>query len=162
MTSRSRRGTLRAAAVALCVAAPPAAAACRVVGDSVGVGLGLALRSCATSARVGLSSQAAAGRARGGGAWLVVSLGSNDFPRGITPRQRVASSAHVRAALSRVAAAAGGRLIVVVPANAARATVAGWVAENGARSVSYAAGRDGIHPASYADLAARVRGAMGE
>ena len=144
------------------VLASPANASCRVIGDSVGVGLGQALRSCATSARIGISSQAAASRVRGGGEWLVVSLGSNDFPRGITSRQRVASDAHVRAALSRVMSVAGGRVIVVVPANGAHATVASWVAAHGVRSVSFVAGRDGIHPNSYAELASRVRAAMGD
>ena len=153
-----------AGALALCgiLFGSPALASCAVVGDSVGVGLAQALPRCTTSARVGISSAAAARRVQSGDRWLIVSIGSNDFPRGISAAQRAASDKHVRGALSRIVAAGGSRVIVVVPANAARSTVASWVAAHGVPSVSFAAGRDGIHPASYAALAARVRAMTGE
>jgi lysophospholipase L1-like esterase len=140
--------------------ATPAVASCRVVGDSVAVGLGAVLRTCAVAARIGIGSVEAASRIGKGDAWVIVAIGSNDFPRGISPAQRKQSEANVRRALSRIAAVAGARAIVVVPANGGRDTVASWLASHGLRSVSFAAGPDGIHPRSYGALAKRIRAMM--
>jgi hypothetical protein len=139
----------------------PAGASCLVVGDSVGVGIGRALGSCVVSARVGLSSAAAARRVPRGKGWVIASIGSNDFPSRISPAQRAASQAHVLAALSHMAAVAGDRLILIIPANGARAVVAGWTAAHGARTLTFAPGPDGIHPRDYVSLARRIRAMMG-
>jgi hypothetical protein len=142
---------------------PGAQAACVVVGDSVGVGIGMALRGvCATSAKVGLSSEAVAERVRPGGHWTIASLGSNDFPRGIKPAQRVQSEARVRGALAQVSAKAGDNLLLVLPANGARSLVQGWAASNGVKTVSFTPGTDNIHPRSYATLAQQIRTRIGE
>lgn len=139
-----------------------ARAACVVVGDSIGVGVGLALKGvCTTSAKVGLGSSAVAARVMSGGHWTVASLGSNDFPRGIGAAQRAQSEARVMGALAAVAAKAGRRLILILPANAARAYVEPWAAAHGVQTVRFAAGRDGIHPRDYAALAREIRGRMG-
>jgi hypothetical protein len=142
---------------------PGAQAACMVVGDSVGVGIGMALRGvCTTSAKVGISSSAVAERVRAGSHWTIASLGSNDFPRGIRPAQRVQSEARVRGALATVSAKAGEHLILVLPANGARGLVQSWATSNGVRTVSFAAGPDDIHPRSYAALAHDIRRSIGE
>lgn len=157
-----RTGLLLALAVG-CGATSTAQAGCAVVGDSVGVGLGLALRGvCSTSAQVGIGSSAVASRVMADGRWAIVSLGSNDFPRGISPAQRVRSEARVRGALSMVAAKAGRRLILVLPANGARGPVESWAAANAVPTVRFAAGPDGIHPRSYGALAQEVRGRIGD
>jgi hypothetical protein len=88
-------------------------------------------------------------------------MGSNDFPRGLSSAQRAQSDVHVRHALDRAHAASGGRLILVLPANGARATVASWAAQNGVRTVAFAPRGDGIHPRSYAELAQTVRAITG-
>jgi hypothetical protein len=149
------------AGFALFCLAMPACAGCMVVGDSVAVGLGSALGGCGVSARVGLSAEASAARVHSGGNFVVASLGSNDFPRGISPAQRARSDARVRHALQHAYAASGGRLILVLPANGARATVASWAAQHGVRTVAFAPRGDGIHPRNYAELAQRVRAATG-
>ncbi len=151
-----------AAAALVVLVASPAAASCHVVGDSVAVGLGAALRPCSVSARIGLSSLNAASRVGHSGDWVIVALGSNDFPRGISAAQRRLSDINVRRALSRIEAAAGRRAIVIVPANGGRGTVESWLASHGLRSLSFSAGRDGIHPKSYGELARRVRALMAE
>jgi hypothetical protein len=148
-----------AAAFAL-LAASPAVASCRVVGDSVAVGLAAALHPCSVSARIGLSSLKAASRVGHGDEWVIVAIGSNDFPRGISAAQRKLSDTNVRRALSSVEAVAGRRAIVVVPANGGRETVESWLSSHGLRSVSFSAGPDGIHPRSYGELAKRVRDMM--
>jgi hypothetical protein len=140
--------------------ASPAAASCRIVGDSVAIGLGAAMRGCSVAARVGIGSVKAASRVGTGEEWVIVAIGSNDFPMRITPAQRKQSDANVRRALSHVEAVAGRRAIVVVPANGGRDTVESWLASHGLRSVSFAAGPDGIHPRSYGELAQRVRALM--
>jgi hypothetical protein len=147
--------------LALACFALPAQASCVVTGDSVAVGVGAAMKGCGVSARVGISSTASASRIGSGGKWVIASIGSNDFPRGITPAQRSQSEARVRNALARAFASAGGRLILVLPANGARATVAAWAAQHGVRTVGFSPGRDGIHPSSYGDVARRIRGMMG-
>jgi hypothetical protein len=149
-----------AAAALVLLAASPAVASCRVVGDSVAVGLGAALHPCSVSARVGISSLKAASRVPQGDEWVIVAIGSNDFPRGISAPQRKLSDTNVRRALSHVEAVAGRRAIVVVPANGGRKTVESWLSSHGLRSVSFSAGPDGIHPRSYGELAKRVRDMM--
>ena len=140
-----------------------AQAACMVVGDSIGVGIGMALKGvCSTSAKVGISSSAVADRVRAGGHWTVASLGINDFPRGIHPAQRAQSEMRVRGALASISARAGDRLLLVLPANGARALVQSWAASNGVRTVSFAPGPDGIHPRNYAVLGREIRGRIGE
>jgi hypothetical protein len=151
-----------AAAALVLFVASPAAASCHVVGDSVAVGLGAALRPCSVSASIGLSSLHAASRVGHSGDWVIVALGSNDFPRGISAAQRRLSDINVRRALSRIEAVAGRRAIVIVPANGGRATVESWLSSHGLGSLSFSAGRDGIHPRSYGELARRVRALMAE
>jgi hypothetical protein len=157
------RHTLRVAgALASLWFAPGAQAACMVVGDSVGVGIGMALNGvCSTSAKVGISSSAVAERVQAGEHWTIASLGSNDFPRSIAPAQRAQSEIRVRAALASVLAKTGSRLLLVLPANGARGLVQGWAAANGVRTVSFAPGRDGIHPRSYTALAREIRRKIG-
>lgn len=159
-----RRNALRAVLLgALGCLGPAAQAACMVVGDSVGVGVGQALQGvCTASAKVGIGSSAVAERVRAGSHWTVASLGSNDFPRGLGAAQRAQSEARVRAALDAVAARAGERLILILPANGARASVQGWAAANGVRTVAFAPGRDGIHPRTYTALAREIRARIGE
>ncbi|TGE00614.1 hypothetical protein [Methylobacterium nonmethylotrophicum] len=152
-----------AAMVASLWISPGAQAACMVVGDSVGVGIGMALKGvCSTSAKVGISSTAVAERVRAGGHWTIASLGSNDFPRGIQPAQRVQSEARVRGALATVSAKAGDHLLLVLPANGARGLVQSWAASNGVKTVSFAPGGDNIHPRNYAALAQEIRSRIGE
>jgi hypothetical protein len=73
-----------ASAACTLLAASPAAANCRVVGDSVAVGLGAALRPCSVSASVGLSAMNTARRLGRNDGWVIVALGSNDFPKAPT------------------------------------------------------------------------------
>jgi hypothetical protein len=151
-----------AAATVVLLLASPTAASCGVVGDSVAVGLGAALRPCSVSARVGLSSLNAASRVRQNDGWVIVALGSNDFPRGISAAQRRLSDMNVRRALSRIEAVAGKRAIVIVPANGGRAAVESWISSHGLRSLYFSAGSDGIHPKSYRELARRIRALMAD
>ena len=67
----------------------------------------------------------------------------------------------VRAALANAYARAGSRLVLILPANGARSTVAGWAASHGVQTIAFQPGRDGIHPASYPSLAQRVRSVIG-
>ncbi len=147
-------------ALGLPLLAGPALAGCQVVGDSVAVGVGRAMGVCAVSARIGISSTASAASVRGGG-WVIASIGSNDFPRGISVRQRVQSVERTRRALASAYAAAGGQLILLVPANGARGVVSAWAAERGVRAVSFSPGRDGIHPRDYGGLARQLRAMIG-
>ena len=151
-----------ASVACILLAASPAAATCRVVGDSVAVGLGAALRPCSVSASVGLSASNTARRVGRNDGWVIVALGSNDFPKRMSPAQRKQSDANVRRALSRIEAGAGKRVIVIVPANGGRGTVESWLSSRGLRSLSFSAGSDGIHPKSYGELARRVRAMMAD
>jgi hypothetical protein len=144
-----------------CLAVRAHASSCTIVGDSVAVGLGTALGGCGVSAKVGISASAAAARVHSGGNWVVASMGSNDFPSGITSAQRAQSDARVRNALEHAYASAGGRLLLILPANGARATVASWAAQHGVPTVAFAPRGDGIHPRDYAELAQRVRAKAG-
>ncbi|SEG63790.1 hypothetical protein SAMN04488144_13113 [Methylobacterium sp. 190mf] len=140
-----------------------AQASCMVVGDSIGVGIGAALKGvCSSSAKVGISSTAVADRVRAGSHWTIASLGSNDFPRGIGPAQRAQSEARVRSALASTLAKAGDRLILILPANGARGTVQSWASSNGVRTVPFAPGPDGIHPRNYTSLGREIRSRIGE
>ncbi|AIQ91355.1 hypothetical protein [Methylobacterium oryzae] len=140
-----------------------AQASCMVVGDSIGVGIGAAMKGvCSSSAKVGISSTAVADRVRAGAHWTIASLGSNDFPRGISPAQRAQSEARVRSALASTLAKAGGRLILILPANGARGTVQSWASSNGVRTVPFAPGPDGIHPRNYTALGREIRSRIGE
>jgi hypothetical protein len=67
----------------------------------------------------------------------------------------------VRHALEHAYASAGGRLLLILPANGARATVASWAAQHGVPTVGFAPRGDGIHPRDYAELAQRVRAKAG-
>lgn len=139
-----------------------AAAPCMVVGDSVGVGIHMALKDCQDSTKVGISSSAVAARVQAGrDGWTIVSLGSNDFPRGIRPAQRTQSEARVRNALALVLAKAGQRLLLVLPANGARGPVESWARSNEVKTVSFLPGPDGIHPRNYIALAREIRGKIG-
>ena len=163
-TMMMERQALRIAALltGLCLGSG-AQASCMVVGDSIGVGIGAALKGvCSSSAKVGISSTAVAERVRAGGHWTIAALGSNDFPRGIGSAQRAQSEARVRSALASTWAKAGDRLILGLPANGARAIVQGWASSNGVRTVSFAPGPDGIHPRNYATLGREIRSRIGE
>ena len=140
-----------------------AATPCMVVGDSVGVGISMALKGvCDSSAKVGIGSSAVAARVPAGSNWTIVSLGSNDFPRSIRPAQRAQSEIRVRNALTLVLAKTGKHLVLVLPANGARGLVASWAEAHDVRHVSFSPGPDGIHPRNYAELARRIRGEMSE
>lgn len=130
----------------LLLGAVPASAACLAAGDSIAVGLGPAM-GCATVARVGIPSAAVVGRVRPGYGLVVISAGSNDP---VNPRLR----ANLRAARAR----ASGRIVWVVPHNGAGPAVRAVAAERGDSAVGFTAGRDGVHPQSYAALARSIRG----
>jgi hypothetical protein len=140
-----------------------AQASCMVVGDSIGVGIGAALKGvCQSSAKVGISSLAVAERVRAGSHWTIASLGSNDFPRSIGAAQRSQSEARVRNALASASAKAGDHLILVLPANGARGIVQNWASLKGVRTVSFSPGPDGIHPRNYAALGREIQNRIGE
>ncbi|GJE39782.1 hypothetical protein [Methylobacterium persicinum] len=155
ITGKTLRGALLL--MGLCIGSG-AQASCMVVGDSIGVGIGAALKGvCQSSAKVGISSIAVAERVRAGAHWTIASLGSNDFPRGIGAAQRSQSEARVRSALVSASAKAGDHLILVLPANGARGIVQSWASLKGVRTVSFSPGPDGIHPRNYNALGREIQ-----
>ena len=131
----------------LSVVTPVWPASCLIVGDSIAVGLAQQMPECGSSARVGIRASAVVGRVRQADR-VIVSAGSNDLR----------DSAGLRAALERVRAGAGGGVVVwVLPANGARQAVLSVARHHGDRTVSFRAGRDGVHPRSYRELANALR-----
>lgn len=146
-------------AIACASQSPTASAACAVFGDSIGVGLGAALKgACSTSAQIGILSNAVAARVTPGDRWAIVSLGSNDFPAGLSPLEKSFSERRVERSLDDVDSKVGKRLILILPANEARSMVSGWASRHGVPTVSFIAGPDGIHPkkAEYNAMAQKL------
>ena len=133
--------------VILCLTSLPAFA-CEVDGDSIALALSAVMPECSHSAQNGISSTAVVPRVRGGQGLVIASAGSND-----TTRLGV-----IAPSLDRILARSRGNLLLILPANGARGTVAAWAARHRVRTVSFAPGDDGIHPRDYGELASRVRG----
>ena len=134
------------------LARPVAAVSCQSVGDSIEVGVAGYLPGCRHSGAVGISTRAVLDRVASGFAVTIVSAGSND---GGSP-----------ALMDAIRARAGGRMVVILPADhprtaRARATVAAWAASRGVPAVSFAHGPGSFHPASPVALGAAVRAAAG-
>lgn len=124
-----------------------ASASCAVFGDSIGLGLGQAMHGvCPTSAEIGILSSVVASRVKPGATWTIVSLGSNDFPKGLNPAMIAISETRVRKALADVAAKITRGLILVLPANDGRTIVSTWASEHGVATLSFKPGADGVHP----------------
>lgn len=124
---------------------PAAIPSCHIAGDSIAVGLHYGLRGCTWSAKVGIPSGAIVARVAPARI-LVVSAGSND-----------PANPHLAANLEAIRNRAAGGVIWILPAvPSARAVVARIAAAHGDRTVAFLAGRDHIHPRSYADLARAV------
>lgn len=122
-----------------------------VVGDSIAVGLGQQMRGARVNAEVGIPSAQIVGRVPQDAQTVVVSLGANDD-----------SSAVGRTVQSAVAARRrnpNARFVWVVPANNPQAAnaISAFARSNGDPVVTFQPGRDGIHPASYRQLAAQVQ-----
>ena len=125
---------------------------CTVIGDSVAVGIGQALGGrCQVRARVGAGATEAGSWASASGGLLIVALGSN----GPTPAalQQVVQGIGARASQS------GQRVVWILPVREPnRSIVARIAASRGEPALTYAPGRDGIHPQAYGPLAARAIG----
>lgn len=111
------------------------------LGDSIAVGL-----QCEVSyAQVGIGSDAAAARWAGRDA-DVISLGSNDP---LNPR--------LRENLERIRRDCKGSVVWIVPRHPRAASVVRRVAARwGDRTLSFEPSRDGVHPADYGKLRARL------
>lgn len=139
---------------------PAASASCAVFGDSIGLGLGHALNgACPTWAQIGILSSVVAAKVTPGDRWAVVSLGSNDFPTGLTPEMKMRSAARVNKALFDVYGKVGKHLILIVPANEARPIVRAWADTHGVPAIDFEPGQDGVHPrkASYEAMAQEIK-----
>jgi hypothetical protein len=124
---------------------PAGRATCQIVGDSIAVGLHRVLPGCTWNAKVGIPSGAIIARVAPA-AFLVVSAGSND-----------SANPRLAANLEAIRSRAAGAVIWVLPAvPRARAVVADVAAAHRDRTVTFLAGRDHVHPRSYADLARAV------
>lgn len=129
---------------------------CTIIGDSIAVGLGQEMHECRTIAQVGISS----------GHWdqehanlhftrhvpVVISLGSNDG------ENLSYTLEHLERIRSRIAADAPVLWIVPACSAAAKAAVYRVSAKYHDRIIWVHPGGDGIHPRSYHELAASVRG----
>ena len=129
-----------------------AAASCAIIGDSIAVSLSVLMPECTSNARIGIGSQAITWRVEPANT-VIVSAGSNDpFNRGL------------RANLERIRGLAitdgAKKIIWIKPANEAAATVMAVAVTHDDPMIVFAPGRDGVHPASDAELAAKVRKAM--
>ena len=136
-------------AATVCLLSGPTLA-CEIDGDSIAFGLAPLMPECRHSAQNGITSAAVAARVHGGGDLVIASAGSNDSSQ----------LARIPPALDRILARSRRRLLLILPSNAARGTVAGWAARHRVRTVSFTPGDDGIHPRDYGELAASVRGAL--
>jgi lysophospholipase L1-like esterase len=135
-------------------------AECAIFGDSIGLGLGHALKgACSTTAEIGILSSVVASRVTAGDRWTIVSLGSNDYPTGLDAQMKSYSKARVEKALADVFAKAGDRLILILPANDAHAIVADWAGKHGIQTIGFDPGADGIHPrvAGYESMAHQIK-----
>jgi hypothetical protein len=117
---------------------------CLILGDSIAVGLSTALKGCMTIAKVGMSS-----------AWILahapaVSVDTAYISAGANDPGNPALASNLARIKQRVHA---GRYVFIAPANSSRARAIACAA---GPCVSYVAGRDGVHPASYGALAASV------
>jgi hypothetical protein len=129
-----------------------AEAACSIIGDSIAVSLSVLMPECTSNARIGIGSQAVTWRVQPAGT-VIVSAGSND------PFNK-----HLRENLEAIRGLAilvgAKKIIWVKPANEAAATVMAVAVTHDDPMVTFAPGRDGVHPASDTDLAAKVRKVM--
>ena len=147
---------IKAVFAALLLVSTGASAADLAIGDSIALGTGQALGvrviavvgepSCPNRYRVGIRARTPSGSFDR----VVVSAGVND------PPGRCIAAIRARLRARRVV------WILPAPVNSARRAVAAVAARWGDRTVSYVAGRDHLHPASYAVLARAVRHAWGE
>lgn len=135
-------------AAALCLMSLPSLA-CEIDGDSIAKALAPMMPECRHSAQNGISTAAVAARVRGGGL-VIASAGTNDAHQ----LDRIPPALDVILARSR------GHLLLILPANYARSTVAEWAAQHGVPTVSFAPGADGAHPRDYRELARSVRAAL--
>ena len=132
-------------ALALLLSPTIALADCRIVGDSIAVGVGQQMRECSVSARVGISSGAVVARASHAET-LIVSAGANN------PTDRQLSQ-DIRKLCGR-----GQRVVFILPAHpGAREIVKAEAQRCGAQTVIFRPGRDGVHPQSYSSVARSVR-----
>ena len=113
------------------------------IGDSIAVGIGAAAH-IETHARVGASSCAILSWSPETSEPVIVSAGVNDPPG---------------SCIERIRARLHGPVIWVLPPpiNSARAHIMGVASAHGDHVISYAPGRDGLHPRSYSELAAKIR-----
>lgn len=126
---------------------------CAVIGDSLAVGLAAALGArCSSRARVGAgATEAGSWGLPGSRGLLIVALGSN----GPTP---AALQASLRSIAAR-ADATGKRVVWILPVREPnRSVVARVAASRGEPALSFAPGKDGVHPRAYGPLAARALG----
>lgn len=129
-----------------------AAPSCAIIGDSIAVSLSVLMPECVSNARIGIGSQAITWRVQAANT-IIVSAGSNDpFNKGL------------RANLEKIRGLAiivgAKKIIWIKPANEAAATVMAVAVTHDDPMVIFTPGRDGVHPASDAELAAKVRKVM--
>lgn len=126
---------------------------CAIIGDSIAVGIAQQLPECTSVAKVGISSAGWLGRHSAildrPQDVLVVSLGSNDgqrFERGVF--EAIQKRANAK------------RIIWVLPAcnHAAHDGLVEFAREHGDLVLSFVPGRDGVHPASYKEVAFHLHG----
>jgi hypothetical protein len=122
---------------------------CALIGDSLAThpGLGGFFPQCEIRAHVGFPSQTIIRLASGSLTWAIISAGSND------PRNPELQT-NLEKIRSRVRA---DRVVWVAPANPRAAwTVRAVAWTHGDGIASFASGKDGVHPKSYAALASSV------
>ena len=143
MTSGMRYWAL----IALGLGCAPAAASNLALGDSLAIGVGGAL-GVPTIAGVSWSScRIAQVTPRGHYDRVVISAGVNDVPGRCV--------AAIRAKIN------AGLVVWIRPINGAGPTIDRVAAAHGDVVITYALGRDHIHPRSYGEVAAAVRRAWG-
>ena len=133
------------------VTAPPASAACALIGDSIAEDLRAYFRECQSSVKLGIGTKAIAARVPAHADLIVVSTGSNDY---LTP----GLLARLQALRSRAGKA---RVVWIRPAPQSAAAAVETVAHaHGDAVVSFAVSRtdrERIHPQSNKALAADIR-----
>lgn len=128
-------------------ALPPAPVAqgrphCGVYGDSIALGLMPYYPRCSASATIGLPPARIVSRVHDADV-VLISAGSN--PEG-----------HALRSLFAIRAKVTGHVVWIVPQNERAALCVKLAAQPGDRLVTFEAGRDGIHPRSYSELARKV------
>lgn len=120
---------------------------CMSAGDSIAVGVGLVL-DCAVHASIGVPSSYLL-KADVSGDTCIISAGSNDpenpelYNNLLTARGRMTCR----------------QVIWIIPRHPRAAGIVRMVAaQSGDKYVTFEAGKDGVHPESYMDLANEVRG----